>query len=124
MPQLDRALVKERAARLRAKGDAAFAAPSRRRAAARIRRVLVENGGVGRTEHFTPAEIAAGTPGDIVAARITGRTARALVATPLAEAACMAGARVFSAACSAATTRRRSAAEPTPAPRRSLVRSA
>ena len=44
------------------------------------RRVLVERGGVGRTEHFTPTEIGFGRPGEVVAARITGHTARALLA--------------------------------------------
>ena len=34
----------------------------------------------GRTEHFTLAEIDAGRAGEIVAARITGHTSRALVA--------------------------------------------
>jgi threonylcarbamoyladenosine tRNA methylthiotransferase MtaB len=85
MPQIDRALVKERAARLREKGAENYA----RHLAAergRVRQVLVEHGGLGRTEHFTPAEIS-GSPGEIVAARITGRTSRALVAAPLAEAA-------------------------------------
>jgi threonylcarbamoyladenosine tRNA methylthiotransferase MtaB len=42
--------------------------------------VLVERHGLGRTEHFTPAEIGFGTPGDVVAARVTGHTARALLA--------------------------------------------
>jgi threonylcarbamoyladenosine tRNA methylthiotransferase MtaB len=86
MPQIDRAVVKERAARLRAKGAAALAAHL---AAERgqVRTILVETGGVGRTEHFTLAEIGGGQPGEIVAARITGRTGRALIATPIAEAA-------------------------------------
>ena len=47
---------------------------------------MLERDGLGRTEHFTVAEIDA-TPGAIVAARITGRTDRALIATPLAAAA-------------------------------------
>jgi threonylcarbamoyladenosine tRNA methylthiotransferase MtaB len=78
MPQLDRGLIKERAGRLREKGAAAFA---RHLAAEQgtTRRVLVETGGVGRTEHFTPAEID-GAPGSIVTARITGRNSRALIA--------------------------------------------
>jgi threonylcarbamoyladenosine tRNA methylthiotransferase MtaB len=78
MPQLDRALVRERAERLRAAGNAAF---SGRLAAEQgaTRRILVERGGTGRTEHFMPAVIE-GTPGTIVAARITGATHRALLA--------------------------------------------
>jgi threonylcarbamoyladenosine tRNA methylthiotransferase MtaB len=79
MPQLDRSIVKERAARLRAKGAAAFAAHLARERGAE-RKVLVERDGLGRTEHFTLAEIPGGTPGAVVAARITGNTARALIA--------------------------------------------
>ena len=79
MPQLDRAVIKERAARLRARGDAAYAAHlTAEKGASRL--VLVEREGLGRTEHFTPTEIAAGLPGEIVPARITGSTGRALVA--------------------------------------------
>jgi threonylcarbamoyladenosine tRNA methylthiotransferase MtaB len=86
MPQLDRSLVKERAARLRAKGAEAFADHLAAEHGS-VRRVLVERGGLGRTEHFTPAEIGAGSPGEIVAARVIGRTNRGLLAAPLAEAA-------------------------------------
>ena len=86
MPQIDRRLIKERAARLRKTGQTAFAAHLAAERGA-VRRVLVERNGFGRTEHFTLAEIAAGEPGDIVAARITGNTPRALVAAALAEAA-------------------------------------
>jgi threonylcarbamoyladenosine tRNA methylthiotransferase MtaB len=86
MPQLDRSLVKERAARLREKGAEAYAGHLVGEQGS-VRQVLVEHGGLGRTEHFTPAEIRAGAPGEIVAARITGRTSRTLLAAPLAEAA-------------------------------------
>ena len=58
MPQLDRALVKERAARLRAKGEAALCAATSPASTAPTRQILVERGGIGRTEHFTLAEIA------------------------------------------------------------------
>jgi len=79
MPQVDRAAVKERAARLRAAGEAALA---RHLAAERgaIRQVLVEAEGLGRTEHFIPARIGFGRPGEVVAARVTGHTARTLLA--------------------------------------------
>ena len=86
MPQLDRGIVKERAQRLRAKGAAALAAHLAAEQGA-TRRVLVERNGRGRTEHFTEASIDAGTPGAIVAARITGRSGNALIATTLPEAA-------------------------------------
>ena len=86
MPQLDRALVKERARRLREKGAAALAAHLAAEQGT-TRRVLVERNGRGRTEHFTEAVIDAGAPGTIVPARITGRTTSGLVATALPEAA-------------------------------------
>jgi threonylcarbamoyladenosine tRNA methylthiotransferase MtaB len=79
MPQLDRAVVKARAAALRAAGDAALA----RHLAAetgRRRLVLVEKEGVGRTEQFTLTAIDRGRPGEVVPAVVTGHTARALVA--------------------------------------------
>ncbi len=79
MPQLARPLVKERAARLRARGEAAFAAHLAAEEGA-ARQVLVEQDGLGRTEYFTPAAIPTGRPGDIVAARITGRTGHTLIA--------------------------------------------
>jgi threonylcarbamoyladenosine tRNA methylthiotransferase MtaB len=79
MPQLDKAVIKDRAARLRAVGDAAFARHLASEAG-RPRLVLVEKDGLGRTEHFTLAEIDAGRPGEIVPAVITGHTGRALVA--------------------------------------------
>ncbi len=86
MPQLDRATIKERAQRLRSRGEAALAAHLAAEQGA-MRRVLIERGGIGRTEHFTQVSIDAGMPGAIVSARITGRTDRTLVATALAEAA-------------------------------------
>jgi threonylcarbamoyladenosine tRNA methylthiotransferase MtaB len=86
MPQLDRRLIKERAARLRLKGDQALAAHLAAEQGA-TRRVLIERDGRGRTEHFTETAIDTGAPGAIVAARITGRTQSTLVATALPEAA-------------------------------------
>ncbi|HUG60520.1 MAG TPA: tRNA (N(6)-L-threonylcarbamoyladenosine(37)-C(2))-methylthiotransferase MtaB [Methylomirabilota bacterium] len=79
MPQLAKATIKARAARLRAVGEAAFA---RHLSAEAGRRhlVLVEKEGLGRTEQFTLAEIDRGRPGEIVPAVVTGHTGRALVA--------------------------------------------
>jgi len=71
MPQLDKSLVRERAARLRATGDAALAA----RLAVfcgTTKTLLVEKNGIGRTECFAPARIDGVAPGSFVAARITG----------------------------------------------------
>ena len=74
MPQLPRSLVKERARRLRAKGEAAKG----RRLDAMIGSrhiVLTENGGLGRTPCFTPVTIdGTARPGDLVAVAIIGRS--------------------------------------------------
>ncbi len=79
MPQLPRTLVKQRAARLRAKGEETL----RRHLASEVgltRQILIEHNGLGRTEQFTQTEIAAGVPGTIISARITGHSQRHLLA--------------------------------------------
>jgi threonylcarbamoyladenosine tRNA methylthiotransferase MtaB len=83
MPQLDRSVVKERAARLRAKGEAAAAS---RRAAliGSTQALLVERGGTGRTPCFTPVAIDGATPGSFVAARIVGQEHGKLIGAPAA----------------------------------------
>ena len=70
--------MRERAARLRAAGEAAFA----RHLAGEVgqtHRVLAERGGIGRTEAFTPVRLAA-EPGEIREVRISGHDGRALLA--------------------------------------------
>jgi threonylcarbamoyladenosine tRNA methylthiotransferase MtaB len=57
MPQLPGDLIKQRARRLREKGEAAL----RRHLdseVGRLKRVLTEAGGIGRTEQFTPVKLA------------------------------------------------------------------
>ena len=80
MPQVARAVVKERARRLREKGAAALA----RRLADEIgarRQVLVENGAGGRTGQFMPVRLAApAIPGTIVDVAIAGHDGRQLLA--------------------------------------------
>ena len=80
MPQLDRAVVKERAQRLREKGEAALA----RHLAAQVgasRRVLTERGGIGRTEQFTPVRLAAPIePGVFLDLSLPATTAGSLLA--------------------------------------------
>lgn len=75
MPQLDKAIIKARAAQLREKGQArldAFLASE----VGTMRQVLVETDAMGRTEHFAQVKFAqAMTPGAIVRARVTGRGA-------------------------------------------------
>jgi threonylcarbamoyladenosine tRNA methylthiotransferase MtaB len=86
MPQLDPATIKARAARLREKGKATLEAHLASEIGA-TRSILMEKGGVGRTEHFTPVSMPGLEAGTIVPAHIVGRTASGLLATPLAEAA-------------------------------------
>ncbi|MCP5431729.1 MAG: tRNA (N(6)-L-threonylcarbamoyladenosine(37)-C(2))-methylthiotransferase MtaB [Alphaproteobacteria bacterium] len=78
MPQLDRALVKERAARLREAGEAARAHAFAARVGSRAS-ILVEEPGVGHTDYFMPVRIDAGAPGEIVAARIVDTDGAGLV---------------------------------------------
>ena len=86
MPQLDRGIVKERGARLRAKGEDVL---SRHLASeiGKMRPVLIEKEGLGRTEQFTQVELAGGQAGDIVETRIIGHTGRHLLGEALSKAA-------------------------------------
>jgi threonylcarbamoyladenosine tRNA methylthiotransferase MtaB len=80
MPQVDGRAIKERAARLRAAGDAAV---SRHLAEqqGRIHNVLLEAPDMGRTEQFTEVRFATEQPvGQIVRATITGQDGHQLVA--------------------------------------------
>jgi threonylcarbamoyladenosine tRNA methylthiotransferase MtaB len=72
MPQLPRALVKERAARLRAKGEMAR---DRHLDAMKGSRqmVLMERGGIGHTPSFASVAFAGATPGTFLPLTITGR---------------------------------------------------
>ncbi len=85
MPQLPRALVKERAAGLRAKAGQAHASHLARLVGTR-QRVLVERDGIGHTEDFTLAG-AAGAPGEIVAVEVTGVAGNRLATRPHLQAA-------------------------------------
>jgi threonylcarbamoyladenosine tRNA methylthiotransferase MtaB len=87
MPQVSRAVVKERAARLREAGERAYRAHLDRLIGSR-QSILIEHDGVGRTEGFTVAAIDAGVPGEIVDAIIAGHDGVQLIArVPAAEAA-------------------------------------
>jgi len=80
MPQLDRDVVKDRARRLRDKGEAALAAQLARQVGAR-RSVLVERGNVGHTAQFLPVKLARPTaPGIILDLTIAGHDGRRLLA--------------------------------------------
>ncbi len=82
MPQLPRGLVKERAGRLRARGEAALAARLEGMRGT-THTVLAERGGIGRTPCFTPVEIGPVPHGTFLAVAITGRSGDRLVGAPL-----------------------------------------
>jgi threonylcarbamoyladenosine tRNA methylthiotransferase MtaB len=79
MPQLERELVKARAARLRA-------AAAERRArwldsmAGTVQPILVEGDGIGHTDNFAPVVIAGATRGQSGLARVTGSAGNQLTA--------------------------------------------
>jgi threonylcarbamoyladenosine tRNA methylthiotransferase MtaB len=80
MPQIDRAIIKERARRLREKGETVLRAHLDREVGGR-RRVLAEAGALGRTEQFTPVRLVEPTPpGVILDLAITGHDGRRLLA--------------------------------------------
>ena len=80
MPQVARAVVKERAGRLRAKGAAALVRHLDGEVGMR-RQVLAEIGGIGRTEQFTPVRLRSpGTPGAFLDVTIAGHDGRQLLA--------------------------------------------
>ncbi|MVA96499.1 tRNA (N(6)-L-threonylcarbamoyladenosine(37)-C(2))-methylthiotransferase MtaB [Nitratireductor sp. CAU 1489] len=86
MPQLDRRIVKDRAARLRAAGEAAYRAHLDTLVGS-TQKLLIERDGIGRTEGFALAAVDAGAPGEIVPARIAGHDGALLKAQFLAKAA-------------------------------------
>jgi threonylcarbamoyladenosine tRNA methylthiotransferase MtaB len=83
MPQVARNVVKERAARLRQKGDEALA----RHLSVQVGRsfnVLMERDGVGRAPDFAEVAVTGAAPGHIVAARIGSHDGRRLIGEVLA----------------------------------------
>lgn len=89
MPQLDRGLIKQRAAKLRAKGEAAYQKHLDNMANnAQQSKILIEKSGIGRTENFTMVElydenggVLSNLPtGAIVTARINGHNSKQLSA--------------------------------------------
>jgi threonylcarbamoyladenosine tRNA methylthiotransferase MtaB len=86
MPQLPRNVVKERGARLRAKGEEALVRHLQAEVG-KTRPVLIEKEGLGRTEQFTQVELGGGHAGEIVETRIVGHTGRHLLGEALSRAA-------------------------------------
>ncbi len=80
MPQIDKAVIRDRAARLRAAGADRVQAHLSSQIGAR-HRILMESPRLGRTEGFAPVRVNADQPvGQIISARITGRQDEALIA--------------------------------------------
>ncbi len=89
MPQVARSVVKERAARLRAVGEAALHAHLDGRIGG-LERVLIEKDDVGHGESFAQVRVAGGAvsnlpPGEVVTARVTARDGAVLIAEAVAE---------------------------------------
>ncbi|WP_332713524.1 tRNA (N(6)-L-threonylcarbamoyladenosine(37)-C(2))-methylthiotransferase MtaB [Pelagibacterium mangrovi] len=86
MPQVDKRIARDRAARLRALGEEQFS----KLCASRIGRqesVLIERNGMGRTEQFVPVQLSQGEPGEIIPTLISGTDAAGLVGEPERQAA-------------------------------------
>jgi len=80
MPQLDRALIKERAQRLRQRGDAALRAHLDAQVGV-MHRVLTERGGIARTEQFTAVRLNSPVaPGLFLDLTVAGHDGRQLLA--------------------------------------------
>ena len=86
MPQVDRRIVKERAARLRAVGDKAYARHLQSLVGTR-QNILVEREGLGRTEGFMLTALDRGNPGEIIDVSISGHDGEKLIAAPALAAA-------------------------------------
>jgi len=70
MPQVDKRVAKERAARLRALGETQYEKLAATRIG-QVESVLVEQDGIGRQEQFIPVSVPGHLQGEIVSARIT-----------------------------------------------------
>jgi threonylcarbamoyladenosine tRNA methylthiotransferase MtaB len=86
MPQVDRAIARARAKKLREAGDRRFAALCATRLGT-IESVLVEGDGIGRTEQFVPVALGGHAQGEIVATRIVGVSDHGLVGEAVRSAA-------------------------------------
>ena len=86
MPQVGKAMARQRAALLREAGENQFAALCQSRLGA-VETVLMERGGMGRTEHFIPVRVAGVDAGQLVSVRISGLSETGLLGEPLRAAA-------------------------------------
>lgn len=83
MPQLDKAVIKARAAALRAKGDQALTAYLDRQIGS-VQTVLIERDGRGRLDSFAEIHVAGGQAGQLLQARVIGRGTGHLIGEALA----------------------------------------
>ena len=86
MPQVGKAIARQRAALLRAEGEKQFAALCRTRLGG-TENVLVERSGLGRTEQFVPVHVPGTTAGELVGVRVTGLGEDGLIGEALRAAA-------------------------------------
>ena len=86
MPQVDKAIARQRAALLREAGERQFAALCQSRLGG-VESVLMERSGTGRTEHFIPVRVAGVEAGQLVGVRITGLSEHGLMGETLRAAA-------------------------------------
>jgi threonylcarbamoyladenosine tRNA methylthiotransferase MtaB len=86
MPQVPKAVRKDRAARLRALGEQQYMKLCERRIG-EAEMVLVERDGLGRTEQFVPIVVPGRSSGELVPARVTGISADGLVGEAIRSAA-------------------------------------
>ena len=83
MPQLDRSVIKQRAARLREAGEQAYRNHLDSLVGSR-QKVLIEQGGIGRTEGFVMTILGEGEAGQIIEAVVSGHDGDKLIAAPAA----------------------------------------
>jgi MiaB-like tRNA modifying enzyme len=86
MPQVHKAIARQRAALLRAEGEKQFAALCRTRLGG-TENVLVERNGLGRTEQFVPVHVPGTLAGELVGVRVTGLGEDGLIGEALRAAA-------------------------------------
>jgi threonylcarbamoyladenosine tRNA methylthiotransferase MtaB len=86
MPQVAKGTARHRASMLRLEGERQFAALCEKRLG-RVENVLMERGGLGRTEQFVPISVAGMEPGELVPVQVTGRGPDGLIGEKLRVAA-------------------------------------
>jgi len=86
MPQVSKAVARQRATQLRVAGEKQFRALCDSRIG-QTESVLMERGGLGRTEQFIPVRVAGTEAGDLLSVRISGRSDDGLAGEPLPAAA-------------------------------------